>query len=96
MTNVIRWEEPPVAKGQGAVGQRQSQYTGVADQLRAHPGRWALVCEKQGRGGGLASHIRMGQMQCFAPGGDFDAVQRTVDGVTRVYARYVGDLEAAA
>lgn len=92
---VIRWEEPPPGNARRPLGSGHSRYTAVADELRAQPGRWALVFEgRAGMATGLATHIRMGSMHCFTPAGDFDAVSRRIDGYTRVYARYVGDEEA--
>lgn len=91
---VIRWEEPTPRKRPGPAGQGWSRYAGLAEELRANPGRWALVAERTDGNHGLATHIRSGQMQCFTPTGDFDAASRCVDGITRVYARYVGDGEA--
>jgi len=88
---VIRWEDPPPARSRRSAGVGHSRYSALADQLRARPGQWAMVGEKPGADGGLATHIRMGQMLCFSPAGDFDATSRRVDGVTRVYARYLGD-----
>jgi hypothetical protein len=93
---VIRWEEPPAAKRSGPAGQGWSKYAALAEELRANPGRWALVAERAGTDGALATHIRSGQMQCFTPTGDFDAAARRVGRITRIYARYVGDQEAGA
>lgn len=87
---IIRWEEPPPARGTGHHA-TFSRYEGIAKDLTKRPGEWAVVQEKQGSGSGLATHIRMGQMTCFTPAGDFDACTRQIDGVATVYARYVGD-----
>jgi hypothetical protein len=93
---VLRWEEPPPAKHNGAgFGGPASRFAALADELRSRPGEWAVVCESAKAAAGLATHIRMGQMRCFTPAGDFDAVTRRVDGLTLTYARYVGDGEVA-
>lgn len=89
---VIRWENPPPAKNPGSgSGGPASRFTALADELRARPGEWGVVFETPKPPNGLATHIRMGQMRCFTPAGDFDAVTRRVDGITITYARYLGD-----
>lgn len=89
---VIRWEEPPPSARGGAGREPSRRFVAIADQLRANPGRWALIQETEQHGkSGLATHIRLGAIVAFAPCGDFDAVTRRVGDVTRVYARYLGD-----
>lgn len=91
---IIRWEDPPRARGKGEHA-AFSRYAGVANEMRSRPGEWAVIQERPGpTGSGLATHIRMGQMYCFTPAGDFDACTRQVNGIATVYARYVGDGEA--
>lgn len=93
---IIRWENPPPpARGRGGnhTGSR-SRFTAIADELRARRGEWAVVEEKvlpPRTQSGLATRICMGHMRCFGPPGDFQAVVRRKDGVSRVYARYLGD-----
>jgi hypothetical protein len=89
---IVRWESPPPAKGKGST-EPSSAFADIADELRANPGRWAVVKEQPGRYSGLATHIRMGQMICFTPSGDFEATTRRLGERTVVYARYVGDGE---
>jgi hypothetical protein len=99
MTAVIRWEEPPRAAAQAPRHRtRHSRLEPLAEELRGRPGEWALVFEDEaaGKANGMATHIRYGQLMCFAPAGDFDAVTRKVDAVTQVYARYVGDEDGAS
>lgn len=95
MTAVIRWEDPPPtnARWTGGSSGPRSKYAPLAEQLRAHPGRWALVREvdRQSDAAGFASLIRFGRTICFEPRGDFDACTRAVDGRFRVYARYLGN-----
>lgn len=96
MTAVIRWEKPPPSRRLGGypVGQGKSRWAAVAEELRAHPGEWALIAESPlGVNGGLATQIRMGHMVCWSPAGDFDAETRRADGVRKVWACYVGDAE---
>lgn len=93
---IIRWENPPPSRGGPGPGTQQSRFRAVADALRAAPGRWAVITEDPDRTKtALAFHIRTGGIECFAPGGDFEAVQRQVGGVLTVYARYLGDGEAS-
>lgn len=97
MSGVIRWEEPPPkirASGGFPLGQGKSRWAGVADELRSKPGEWALIAETPlAENSGLATQIRMGQMVCFSPAGDFDAETRRENGVRKVWAVYLGDDE---
>lgn len=91
---IIRWEEPPPARGNVSPGRLPgSKYDGVAAELRSNPGRWARIQNARSRNvaDALTARIRSGQIQCFGLRGDFDACARTVGGTHRVYARYVGD-----
>lgn len=94
MSGVIRWEEPPghYTPAGRPIGGGHSRWDGVADELRTREGEWALISEESlpGSNRGLATQIRMGQMICFSPAGDFDAEARARDGIRRVWARYVG------
>lgn len=81
----IRFEDPPKAP---------SSWADVAEELRAQPGRWAVVRDKSSgvKPNGFftyASRIRRGTGP-FAPAGSFEAVVRDVDGEMRVFARFVG------
>ena len=92
---IIRWEDPPPAQ-LGPRRRIESRWKPVADALKARPGRWAVVEEVEpGRRSntGLASRISFGQLKCFTPAGDFEAVSRRVGAVQRTYARYLGDGE---
>jgi hypothetical protein len=92
---VIRWENPPPAGRGDQRGRRPTdQYDRIVAALQARPGRWAVITESVKDRPGLANHIRSGAIAAFAPRGDFDAVQRRVNGVYRVYACYYGDGEA--
>lgn len=98
MSSVLRWEEPPPSRFPDRPWTtRRSHLEDLAEELRQRPSDWALVYEgTPGRASGMATHIRLGQLRCFTPTGDFDAVTRKVDGVTRTYARYVGEIEAVS
>lgn len=95
VASVIRWEEPPATESRVSTTRRKapSKYDLLANELRSRPGQWALVLDdgSSGKASGLATHIRLGQVLCFTPTGDFDAVTRVVDGKYLVYARYVGE-----
>lgn len=87
----LTWEEPPEVKNG-----RPAQWPTRLDPLKARPGSWACVAtQARGDGGGslsrTASFIKSGVY-----GGGFEAVTRTVDGQTRLYARFVGDGEDSA
>jgi hypothetical protein len=90
---VIRWEPPP--KRTRAVGRMNWQP--VADALRAHPGRWALVFEtsaldaEQRVTRGIANGIRTANLTAFRPAGSFESVTRMVGDRTYVYARCLSE-----
>lgn len=91
---VLRWEDPPAAAHPDRKGYRRSRLERVAEQLRERPGEWAVVLDgeaSRGKASGMTFHIRLGQIACFTPSGDFDAVMRRVEDRFTVYARYVGD-----
>lgn len=93
--SVIRWEDPPPSKRSLRKQDGSSRYADVAEELRANPGRWAVVLDGlSGSGSSLATQIRMGYTVCFCPAGDFDATIRQTGGRAVVYARYVGDGES--
>jgi hypothetical protein len=85
----LTWEEPPPAK--------QRSFAGVGDALRARPGQWARIAEYPGRpvASMLVVRIRTGAVRYWQPAGSFEAVSRTVDDKTCVFARYVGDGEVS-
>jgi hypothetical protein len=93
MSAVLRWEDPPKSEAaERWYTTRRSKLSPVADALRDQPGRWAVVFEgPHGRATGMATHIRLGQVRCFTPTGDFDATTRRVGATSVVYARYVGE-----
>lgn len=96
---VLRWEDPPPSEGSARAARRKptgSKYDQIAEQLRQRPGVWAVVLESSvGIAGGLTTHIRLGQISCFTPTGDFEATSRHRGDSAVVYARYVGDEDGA-
>ena len=69
---MMRWEEPP--EGAGVPGFKV-KYREEAAQLRANPGRWALLAEglPPRQGYSLADNIRRGMYTAFKPQGSFEA-----------------------
>lgn len=90
---ILSWEDPPPSPYGRPAGSSSTdrRYAEVAQQLREEPGRWAVVQEKTSHGSGLAHAINYGAVTAFRPPGDFEATYRRREGVTRVYARYLGD-----
>jgi hypothetical protein len=89
---VLDWQDPPreVLDARDSRGgrRRESKLAGLAEELRLKPAEWALVYDgpSTGAASGMATHIRLGQLQAFTPTGDFDAVSCK----GRAWARYVG------
>lgn len=95
---IIRWEEPlPVhPHGGRPPGTQSSRWDSVAEQLRARPGRSAVVAEGAIRTcRDLTWRINRGLLLCFSPAGAFKATTRQAGGTAAVYARYLGDGEAS-
>ncbi len=93
--SIIRWEDPP-AHGSGSPG-RGKQSIGhelIAVQLRRKPGEWALIYELKTTPA-LATEINQGKLRPYQPAGTYEAVSRQVDGLFRVYARYIGQVSDA-
>lgn len=93
MTAVLRWETPPE---QVLAGRKfhdgKSALKPLAEELRSKPGEWAVVLEgPPGKASAMATHIRLGQVLCFTPTGDFDALTHKAGEHTLVYARYCGE-----
>lgn len=92
---IIRWEEPPPARGNARpVNRGVSKYDQVAAELMTRPGKSAVLYDGWSRGSAdtLATRIRRGEITSFPPG-DFEAVVRTVNYRCLVYASYVGPEE---
>ena len=86
---IIRWQNPPASRGGGgnSSGGKPSAYQDIAADLRAHPGRWAVIFDGAiGLAAQRAADIRQGVSRPFQPAGDFEAVARG----RFTYARYVG------
>jgi hypothetical protein len=89
-TGALAWEDPPGQKAGGS-----DKYSELAEQLRAHPKRWARVLTSEGsdRAHQFAGNIRKGRVSAFRQG-NWEAVGRKLDdGRYATYARFVGDDE---
>ena len=78
MKNEIKWENPPRTKHTNTV--KGLKWLAVKQELMNNPGKWAL--------------IREGDRKVTPPteflGKDFQRNYRFIDGVYKVYVRYVG------
>jgi hypothetical protein len=92
VTAVIRWEAPPVER---VKPRRIAEWDGVASDLRARPGEWALIAVGVEHTN-TAGQINAARIRCFAPAGAFEAQRQLVDGEIRVYARYVAEEASSA
>jgi hypothetical protein len=93
---IIRWAEPPHAYAVDPTrgGSRGSQWDGIAAELRANPGRSAVVfAGPRNTVSSFANQIRIGGFTCFTPPGSFAVTRHTVPGtrVVELYAKYVGE-----
>lgn len=82
----LYWTDPPKRK------LRKHQWAEIAAELRARPGRWAIV--RTGPATQLSTNataIKQGAHSAFRPGGTFDACTRWNGYQTDLYARYIGD-----
>lgn len=88
--SVIRWEDPPPTRA-GARGEAKPVigHELIAVQLRRKPGEWALIYEVRSAPA-LVTEINAGVLQAYRPAGAYEATSRLIDGIFRVYARFVG------
>lgn len=95
--SVIRWEDPPAAApGRSGDHRKVIAHELIAIQLRARPGKWAVIVEGYPHAS-VASLITRGKVRAYAPAGTYEAVARTVGGAQHIYARYIGaDLPSRA
>lgn len=91
--SVIRWEDPPPASVSRKPERSKLDHGAIAACLRRRPGAWALVDEGSWSGTHTTA-IRTGSLFAYRPCGSFDAVARQVNGITRLYVRYLGDPSA--
>jgi hypothetical protein len=90
---ILRWEEPPPSRQASTAGgpRRGSQFDKVAAELRERRGQSAVIYRgSKARAAGICSRVNAGTVKAFQPAGTFRAVQRSWEGVSEVYAWYVG------
>jgi hypothetical protein len=78
----IKFEDPPARRGGGAWSPKGTHEI-IAAKLRERPGEWARIQ--------ALPSVQSAAGQAHAPAGSFESKSRTVDGESRVYARYVGE-----
>ena len=83
----VVWEKPSPRRGRPPL----TEYYELAEELKKHPGEWALVGENMSISTG--NHISSGRIKAFQPAGEFEGTIRgQVNGrAEKVYARYVGN-----
>ena len=79
MTDIV-WEDPPARDYQG--GSRPGSAMRLVDELKRHPGKWALAYSAA-RSTGASSYLK--KLGCESQ------TRRNADGTTRVYARWPED-----
>jgi hypothetical protein len=87
------WEEPPATVRPGSSS--PDKYRAEAEELKAHPGKWAVLAEFKDRSQAyrLKSSVEKAKYPAFAPAGSFEGKTHT-NGAVKVYVRYVGETEA--
>lgn len=80
----LKWENPEPRRTKG------NKWETIANELRAHPGQWAVVAENVSAS--ITVQIKSGVYGSM-PRGEFEAVARGTHGnrAEKIYARYVGD-----
>lgn len=86
----VTWEEPDNVQR----GPRQHMYAYEAEQLRANPGRWAVIRkftkDKRPSAYTMVSLLKRGRLSAFQGEENWEAVTRTTGDTVKVYARYIG------
>lgn len=91
MIQGTEWAEPPPPAGRPEV-EVVRRYQPLAADLRANPGRWAVIRDVTSN---TDTHMRKGRYVAFRPAEHFEFTARTVVGRDRkdVYVRYIGPTE---
>lgn len=91
MSAIVRFEDPPGARGRG--GGEIRDWAAIGVELKKRPQQWAVVavCDDPKSAASTADKVRRNRFATLAQVGNFEAVSRTVDGQPRVYARWVGE-----
>lgn len=86
-SSLVKFAEPPHTRGGRAESPRNRK---IAEELRKHPGEWALVAEGE-KNDGLAVRIRSGKAKSFAEGVWEATSRRNEENTIDIYARFVED-----
>jgi hypothetical protein len=83
----LRWEDPPATARQS---RNPDRYAGEAAELKAHPGKWAVLTNAKTRSAAysIKRGVEHATYPAFAPAGAFEAKTVTASDVTSVYVRY--------
>jgi hypothetical protein len=83
----LRWADPPATARQSRSSDR---YAAEAAELKANPGRWAVLTEAKTRSAAYSVKrgVEKATYQVFAPPGSFEAKTVTANDVTSVYVRF--------
>lgn len=89
----ITWSAPPPAKGRG--GGRNHREIALA--LRENPGEWADIGAYGTWSSAYcaASFIRRAQYKAYTPARSYQATVAFVEGQPHVFARFMGEVDAA-
>lgn len=84
----MRWVAEPPSLKYGRRSLKNAKWNWEADQLRRHPGRWAILgtAKSNVAAGAQSNSIRHGVYQAFRPAFSFESTARG----NLVYARWVG------
>jgi hypothetical protein len=90
----LKFEDPP----QRVSGRHWGRHRLLASEMKARPMEWALVGTygSSDSAASMARNIKLGKLKAYEPAGAFESTSRTVDKQPRVYARYLGEAEAAS
>lgn len=88
----IKWATPP-QPNRGRPADTRTEAQKFADELRKHPGAWAIW--REDANSSLAYQVKTGQVAAFRPAGAFEAVCRATQAGNKsrgtIYVRYTGD-----
>lgn len=85
----LKWGTPP-EPNRGRRPDTRTQDEKIADELRKHPGDWAVYSENSNSS--IAYQIGHGDRAAFRPAGTFEAVSRdNVGNRGTIWIRYTGE-----
>lgn len=83
----VTWEEPPMTRWQSP--EPRGRWCAVVDELKQHPGRWALIAENE-RNQDSAYKLNAGVLGGCRRGEVLATSRRNDDGSFRIWACYLG------